>query len=144
MSVRSRTRLMDAMPTAQRRLYRSLDQALSEEDASIDQWRVLGALSGADGLLMGELSERLQIPPASITRLVDGLVDQARVYRRQSTADRRRVAVHLADSGKDALSRMDAMVQVQEDRLRAAMGADEFAALTRAAQRVCDLPSDAI
>ena len=68
---------------------------------------------------MGELADALLIAQPTLTRVVEGMVDSAWVYRRPSLEDRRRVAVHLARQGRVRLARLDAVVQAHEDALLA-------------------------
>lgn len=55
----------------------------------------------------GELAEAVLMPHPTVTKAVDRLVDDAVVYRRQDTTDRRRVVVHLSDLGRDLIARLD-------------------------------------
>lgn len=122
-------RLVDALSVALRVVSRSLQDALErEEGVSLDQWRTLRALSGPGGRTMGELADRLQIPAPSVTRLVDGLVDRALVYRNASTMDRRRVEVLLSGAGNVLLGRLEDIAQAHEAQYRsdANLGVDDL------------------
>lgn len=132
----SEPRLVDSLAVVHRRLTRSLDRLLAEEGTTVDQWRVLRAIAAADGLLMGELTDRVGIPGPSVTRLVDGLVDRALVYRTKSDPDRRRVAVHASEAGQTVLRRMDALVAAHEQGVRDILGESAVQSLTRAAERL--------
>ena len=48
---------------------------------------------------MSELAEFTQLPPASLTRLVDGLVADNLVHRKPDPRDRRGVLVHITERG---------------------------------------------
>jgi DNA-binding MarR family transcriptional regulator len=109
--------LIELVTVVQRRLARRVSEALSEENATLDQWRVMRALADGRGHLMGELAERLVIAHPTLTRIVDGLVDASQVYRRQSTPDRRRIAVYLSLRGRERLARLDALVDAHERAL---------------------------
>jgi len=116
-------RLVDALSVALRLISRPLQETLErEEDVSLDQWRTLRSLSARHGRTMGELSERLQIPAASLTRIVDGLVDRALVFRHGSAIDRRRVEVLLSDAGASLLVRLDDIALAHEARFQATTG----------------------
>jgi DNA-binding MarR family transcriptional regulator len=116
-------RLVDTLSVALRLISRPLQETLErEEDVSLDQWRVLRSLSGNEGRTMGELSERLQIPSASVTRIVDGLVDRALVFRHGSAVDRRRVEVLLSDAGAALLVRLEDIALAHEAQYRATAG----------------------
>lgn len=109
---------VEALTVAQRLAARGLASVLAEDGCTLDQWRVLRALDDGEGHLMGELAETLLIAQPTLTRIVDGLVDDALVYRRQSPGDRRRVAVHLARQGQVRLRRLEAMVAAHQRALR--------------------------
>jgi DNA-binding MarR family transcriptional regulator len=111
--------LVETLVLAQRRAVRGLAARLADDGCTLDQWRVLRALDDDEGHLMGELADSLQIAQPTLTRVVDGLVDSAWVYRRPSLEDRRRVAVHLSRQGRVRLGRLDAIVRAHEDALRA-------------------------
>ncbi|MQA82414.1 MAG: MarR family transcriptional regulator [Streptosporangiales bacterium] len=129
--------LVDALTFAQRRLGRGLASALSDEGATVDQWRLLRVLGDGQGHPMGELATLVHVPHATLTRIVDGLVDSALVYRRQSVADRRRVDVFLSTRGRTRLRRLEAIVAAHEDAVAEAVGRDRLDAL-RAALAVLD------
>lgn len=116
--------LVDVLTVAQRVLVQDLAERLADEDATVDQWRALRAIGAAQGVSMGELGETLQIPAPSLTRLVDSLVDRASVYRRQSEVDRRRVDVHLSQSGRAALARLEAIARAHERSVAEALGVE--------------------
>lgn len=110
-------RLLDALARAYRVVGRTLQGDLErEEGITVDQWRVLRALGPDDGRTMGELTERLQIPAATITRLVDALVDRALVFRHARATDRRQVEVLLSSLGSQVLTRVEGLVQRDEAR----------------------------
>ena len=111
--------LVETLVLAQRRAVRGLAARLADDGCTLDQWRVLRALDDDEGHAMGELADSLQIAQPTLTRVVDGLVDSAWVYRRPSLEDRRRVAVHLSRQGRVRLARLDAVVQAHEDALLA-------------------------
>ena len=116
-------RLVDTLSVALRLISRPLQETLErEEDISLDQWRALRSLSASEGRTMGELSERLQIPAASLTRIVDGLVDRALVFRHGSAVDRRRVEVLLSEAGGALLARLEDIALAHEAQYRATTG----------------------
>ncbi len=117
-------RLVDELTGLQRVLARSLEAALAEVDLTLDQWRALRALDEGPDATMGALTDRLQTPPPSTTRLVDGLVDRALVYRRASDVDRRRIEAALSEAGRRLLAQADAIAAGHEARARAALSDD--------------------
>src|ERR1051325_2823576 len=66
----------------------------------------LKAFSPKEGLLVGELSERLQVKHHTAVSLADKLTHRRLVRRRRGTTDRRKVYVQLTPSGSALLSRL--------------------------------------
>ena len=97
--------------------------ALAAEGVTVEQWRILRALSDGHGHSMGDLAEAVLMPHPTLTKAVDRLVDDALVYRRQDAADRRRVAVYLSDRGRDLLARLDRRAAEHHPAVEAAYGA---------------------
>jgi DNA-binding MarR family transcriptional regulator len=83
----------------------------------------------ADGLTMGELSDRLMVSNGNITGLVERLVGEGLIARAPSPGDRRRSRVKLTLAGKRAF---DAMTPTHErwiDDLFAGLSRTEMADL---------------
>ncbi|MFI6585896.1 MarR family winged helix-turn-helix transcriptional regulator [Embleya sp. NPDC050493] len=121
--------LVEMLTLAQRRLTRTLTHTLAEENCTFDQWLVLRALGDGEGRSMGDLAQSLLIPHASLTRLVDALVDNGWIYRRQSGTDRRRITAHLSRRGHDRLTRLNALAEAHESAVRAACASEDPAAI---------------
>jgi DNA-binding MarR family transcriptional regulator len=121
------SRLVDVLTSVQRALTRDLAERLSEEGASVEQWRVLRTLAEAgEGTSMSELADSVRIPAPSLTRLVDSLVDRAQVYRRPSAYDGRRVDVHLSVTGRELLTRLEAIAEAHEQSVANRVGGQEL------------------
>jgi DNA-binding MarR family transcriptional regulator len=99
--------LVLAISDAERRLTRRLAVVLAHHDCTVERWRALNLLAHGSSHRMSELAEFTQLPPASLTRLVDGLVADNLVHRKPDPRDRRGVLVHITERGlalKHALS----------------------------------------
>jgi DNA-binding MarR family transcriptional regulator len=92
--------LLLAISDAERRLTRRLAQVLAHHDCTVERWRALNALAHGESHRMSELAEFTQLPPASLTRLVDGLVADNLVHRKPDPRDRRGVLVHITERGQ--------------------------------------------
>ena len=79
----------------------------------------LKAFSIKEGLLVGELSERLQVKHHTAVSLVDKLVKRKLVSRKRGTTDRRQVYVKLTASGAILVGRL-AGLHREELRARSA------------------------
>ena len=117
-SVDAATSLVERLTRAQRYAAQGLSRLLAEDGCTLDQWRVLRVLADGEGHPMGEVAGELLLAQPTLTRVVDGLVDRALVYRRVSDADGRKVAVHLSRQGRTRLTRLDAIAAAHEAALR--------------------------
>ncbi|MFD2093466.1 MarR family winged helix-turn-helix transcriptional regulator [Blastococcus deserti] len=124
--------LVELLTVTQRRVARGVATVLAEDGATLDGYRLLRSLAGADGRSMGELVAALHMPAPTLTRLVDGAVDAALAYRLPDARDGRKVVVHLSELGRVRLARLEALVAAHESALATAVGPDRVAALVRA------------
>ncbi|WP_285033422.1 MarR family transcriptional regulator [Mycolicibacterium sp. lyk4-40-TYG-92] len=78
-----------------------LDRVVTDHLAglTVRQWHVLAALEGGAGKPMTALAEVTLLPGPSLTRLVDGMVDDNLVLRKADVVDRRRVLVYQTRRG---------------------------------------------
>jgi DNA-binding MarR family transcriptional regulator len=105
--MRGPTDLIDLLTRAERLMSRRLAVVLDAERCSMDAWRVVRVLADGRGHFMTELSESSFLPPGSLTRLIDHLVEENLVYRRGDDVDRRRIRVHLSARGRRLHDRAD-------------------------------------
>lgn len=117
--------MTEALFGVHRALAGGLAAVLAPHGASVDQWRVLGQLTD-EGRTMGELTKALDIPPASLTRIVDSLATEALVYRRPDPTDRRLVVIHLSANGQQRLARLDDAAGAYLSGVRRQLGAEVF------------------
>ena len=113
---------------------------LDNEVGSIEGWRVLGVLRGGEGYTMSDIAAAMSVPPPTLTRIVDKLVDGGFVVRRVDAMDRRRVLVYLSSKGKTKVRKLAR----QEASVKAALvdefGEDTAVHLVRTLARVAELP----
>jgi len=121
--------LVLALSDAERRLTRRLAQVLARHDCTVDRWRVLSLLAGGERHGMSELAEFTQLPPASATRLVDGLVADNLVHRKEDPRDRRRVLVHLTRRGQALQRQLSAAIAAEHEEIFAAVDEERLARL---------------
>ena len=126
-----RSHLAYLLAEAEQAVNRGLAESLSAEGVTVEQWRILRALSDGYGHSMGDLAAAVLMPHPTLTKAVDRLVESALVYRRQDEADRRRVAVYLADRGRDLVRRLDEQSVEHQGRIEAAYGAQRTERLMR-------------
>jgi len=82
---------------------------VAEAKLTPEQYEALLAIKafpGKNGLLIGELSHRLQVKHHTAVSLAEKLVRRKLVARKRGTADRRKVYLRLTDSGATLLARL--------------------------------------
>ncbi|MFD5231532.1 MarR family winged helix-turn-helix transcriptional regulator [Streptomyces qaidamensis] len=103
--------LAQLLTRAERLAARRLQGALEAEGCSLDAWRVLASLSDGEGHHMTGLAEAAFLPPPTLTKLVDQLVDKNLVHRTVDPFDRRRILAHLTPCGQEYWQRLDRAVR---------------------------------
>ena len=114
---------------AERRVTRRLAQVLADLDCSVERWRTLALLDGGESHRMSELAEVAQLPPASLTRLIDGMVGDNLVYRKADARDRRLVLVHVTPRGRALYRRLSERIGVENGAIFGEVGQAELAHL---------------
>jgi DNA-binding MarR family transcriptional regulator len=109
--------LVLALSDAERRVTRRISPVLALHDCTTERWRALTLLSRGSGHSMSELAEFTQLPPASLTRLVDGLVADNLVHRKADPRDRRRVIVHITPRGQALQRRLAEAIAAERDAI---------------------------
>lgn len=84
---------------AQKLLHRGLGEALQKHGVTVAQWMVLVVLWETDGLTQKELSQRVAVETATLSRTVDRMERDGLVTRDRSETDRRHVHVRLTKHG---------------------------------------------
>jgi DNA-binding MarR family transcriptional regulator len=87
-----------------------------------DHWRVLKHLADEVGHPMGEVAERLQINPPTLTKLIDRMVGKSLVQRAADPEDSRRVFVYATDAGLDLLRELQPRIEEHQAALLRLLG----------------------
>ncbi|MEU8388110.1 MarR family winged helix-turn-helix transcriptional regulator [Micromonospora sp. NPDC048843] len=103
--------LLRSLTRAERLLSRRLGAVLADDAISIEAWRVLCLLADGQGHPMSEVSAEASLPPGTLTKLVDQLVDRNLVFRRIDPIDRRRIRAYLTVRGRREHARLDERVR---------------------------------
>lgn len=91
---------------AEHALRLGLQPALDAEGLHIEHWQVLAVLVGRGAIRMSDLAEAAVLPPASLTRHVDKLVERALIIRKIDPHDKRSVVVALSPMGRLVAQRL--------------------------------------
>jgi DNA-binding MarR family transcriptional regulator len=99
-----------------------LTRAIGRDGITSDHWRVLRLLADGEGHTMGELAERMQMNPPTLTKLIDRMVGKSLVQRAADLEDSRRVLVYAADPGLELLDELQGKVDQHHAALQALLG----------------------
>jgi DNA-binding MarR family transcriptional regulator len=110
--------------TGARQISRTINAILAEDGLREDLWRVMHALAGCPGLLMGEIAEAVAVSNATVTRLVNELVDAGLVYRKPGIDDGRKAVVFLSRRGQERLRRATSLLVSRMTQIRPCEGFD--------------------
>lgn len=127
-----------------RQVARRLDAILAGRGLTVDQWRALDILADGEGHVMSEIAATLVVPGATLTKIMDKLVDAALMYRLVDDRDRRRVLAFISDKGNKLHADIKPRVADAEAESIAHLGEDRqilLELLTRLAQSPQDRPA---
>jgi DNA-binding MarR family transcriptional regulator len=96
------------------------EQAVEAVGLTMQQHQALLAIRASpdEGLLVGEIAERLLLKPHSATGLVDRLAKLDLVRREHDPEDRRRVSIRLSEKASALLASLSAMHRAELRRIR--------------------------
>ncbi|MBB5872382.1 DNA-binding MarR family transcriptional regulator [Allocatelliglobosispora scoriae] len=103
--------LMQLLTRAERLLARRVAEIVADEGHTIDGWRVISLLADGAGHPMTAIADQVFLPPGTLTKLVDHLVEHNLVHRKVDPEDRRRIRAYLTPRGRAMHERVDARVQ---------------------------------
>ena len=83
---------------------------------------MLRQLADGTGQPMGEVAERLEMNPPTLTKLIDRMVGKSLVQRAADPEDSRRVLVYVTDAGLDLLHELQSKVDRHHAALRTLLG----------------------
>ena len=79
---------------------------LKDDNLTVSQFGVLEALYHLGPLSQSELGEKILKSNANLTTVVDSLENKILVERKRTSEDRRRVTVHLTESGRELIAKV--------------------------------------
>ena len=130
---------------AQRALKQALHQAYSPDwihmDLSMGQLKALMGLATLGAMSVGELADWLKTSKPSASVLVDRLVHEGYVERREDQDDRRRTLVMLTSRGSELVAGLERSGGERMELWLDRMLPDDLAALTRGIRALADVVS---
>ena len=106
------------------------------------QYQLLFALADRDELSSGELAAASDLSPASVTGMLDSLVELGLVTRMRSSSDRRVVTCSLTAAGRGAVDARRAAFQPRWDAALAEFSAEELALAAGVLERIATMFDD--
>ncbi len=87
---------------------------LRRRGVPVGVWRVLATLCDREALTVGELAERVLMKQPTLTKLVDRMVAEGLVERREVPGDRRKVEVRITAEGRHRVAPLLAAAREHE------------------------------
>jgi DNA-binding MarR family transcriptional regulator len=115
---------------------KTFDEALAKHGLTAAQFEILQHVRRQDGLEQRILQERLGITSATLTGIVDGLVDRQLLTRRPSPEDARVKQLFLTDKGLALDTQVEAVLGHVQERLLEGFSSAEIALLQDWMQRM--------
>jgi DNA-binding MarR family transcriptional regulator len=121
-----------------------LPAGIGDQDADLNLYYELGVIlsEAAAPMTMGELSQAVEAPLSTATRIVDSLVGCNYAERLADPADRRVVRVGLTHTGQEIYRTIEAMVRQRLDSILRRFTPEECETLLRLMHKLLDALSD--
>lgn len=103
-------------------------------DISIPQFRAMRFIQVHPDSSLSHLAEHLGLTLPSVSKLVDGLVKQKLITRRESTADRRKLTLVLTQAGADIVDSARATAQANLAQKIKHLSDDDLKTISQAMQ----------
>jgi DNA-binding MarR family transcriptional regulator len=122
--------LMDVVPLVMRSIRAEMRR--HRADLSVPQFRTLAFLRKHEGASLSQVADHLGLMLPSVSKMVDGLVARGLLTRKDSSADRRYVALALTARGRSALASARKATQLHLAQILRALPQDERPSVVRA------------
>jgi DNA-binding MarR family transcriptional regulator len=132
------SQLGELLSRADQYVAQRLSATLGVEGLTLEQWRAIDLLAGG-GQTMSAIADRVRLAPATLTRLIDRLVENNVIYRQIDAIDRRRVLVFLSERGRALHDRVAVRIQREQQALAADLGEERAELLADVLQQLADL-----
>jgi DNA-binding MarR family transcriptional regulator len=110
------------------RIEEELEAQLRPEGVPIEQMRILTVLASAPTPML-QLAQAVLVEGPTLTKIIDRMVADSLVFRAPDPDDRRRVVIHLSDSGRILHRRVSGIARKQQQTLLGRLDAKKAAQL---------------
>lgn len=111
---------------------------MREHDITEQQWRVIRALYGIDGMEATALAEKTMLLMPSLTRILRTLEEQKLVRRFAVEGDNRRKIIRLAERGRGLYIKMSPLSEAEYKKIEAKIGAKKLEELYKLLEMIAD------
>jgi homoprotocatechuate degradation regulator HpaR len=111
---------------------------LRDHDITEQQWRVIRALFGHDGLEVTALAEKTLLLMPSLTRILKTLEEQKLVNKTAVEGDNRRKLIRLAKRGRDLYKKMAPLSEAEYKKIEAQLGSKKLTELYKLLSSISD------
>lgn len=114
--------LEEFFPYQVRRFYLEVSQSVtdiysSRYGLSVSEWRTMSVLGNHQPLSASDVVLRSSIDKVQVSRGIQGLLKRGLLQRQVDNADRRRVHLHLTDTGQQVFADLVSRVRAREQQL---------------------------
>jgi len=102
---------------------------MREHDITEQQWRVIRALYGSDGIEATALAKKTMLLMPSLTRILKSLEEQKLVRRFAVEGDNRRKLIRLAKRGRDLYTKMAPLSEAEYKKIETQIGTKKLTEL---------------
>lgn len=114
------------MTVLTRQMHKSFDQSVISIGVTRSQWTMIAVIARRPAATQREIAEILEMSEAAAGRLVDRLVADGLLERRQKEDDRRAYCIHLTESASGILDKISAVASEHEKVVFAGFNEDDL------------------
>ncbi len=114
------------MTVLTRQMHKSFDQSVVSIGVTRSQWTMIAVIARRPAATQREIAEILEMSEAAAGRLVDRLVADGLLERRQKEDDRRAYCIHLTESASAILDKISAVASEHEKVVFAGFSDDDL------------------
>jgi len=127
------------LATAHRKIHTSLTNRLKEFGVQVEAWRIMEILETKAELTMGDLADAALMNPSTLTKLVDRMVSNGMVHRRNAIKDHRQVNLVLTELGRKRIQQVRKQAQIEDEELAQKVGSEKIKILHDILSEIGDL-----
>lgn len=111
---------------------------MRKHDITEQQWRVIRALHGSDGMEATALANKTMLLMPSLTRILKTLEEQSYIKRFAVEGDNRRRLIRLAANGRNLYKKMAPLSEAEYQKIEAQIGAKKLGELYALLESIAD------